>query len=118
MQFPKFKEPTGSPKEYVEILGTKISKYRLGFLEANFGITEAKLRKMSEDEAKTWLYKARWIMSTLWSRIFESDPPLLVAEEEFGLNSFDEFIAMPPSKFLGKDGLYEKVEKRLKEMDY
>ena len=118
MQFPNFKESTGSPQEYVEILGMKISKYRLDFLEANFGVTEEKLKKMPNDEAKTWLYKAKWIMSTLWSRVFESIPPLVIAEEEFGLDSFDEFISMPPAKFLGKNGLYEKVEKRLKEIDY
>ena len=118
MKFPKFLSPDGSSYESKEIHGIEMSEYKLSFIEKNFLVTEADLRKMSEAEAKTLYYKASWILRSLRSRAFESVPPLYLAEEFFGVSSYDDFIAMPPEEFLGKNGLYEKVNRKAKDIEW
>ena len=118
MKFPKFKNPEGSSKKLIDIHGMKVSEYRLSFIEKNFGITAEQLSKMDSEESKSWIVKALWITSFLWSRSFETTPDILVAEDHFGIDSYDKFINLTPEEFLGKGGLYDKVYSWIKDNEY
>ena len=118
MKFPKFEQPEGSSSNMTKIHGINVSDYRLSFIEKNFGITKQQLLDMDRLEARSWIIKTTWITSFLWSRTFETTPDILIAEEHFGIDSFDKFIKLTPEEFLGKGGLLEKVYGWIKDNEY
>ena len=118
MKFPKFKDPKGSSGKITKIHGINVSDYRLDFIEKNFGITKQQLIDMDRLEARTWIIKTVWITSFLWSRTFETTPDILIAEDHFGIDSFEKFINLTPEEFLGEGGLMEKVYAWSKDNEY
>lgn len=118
MRFPKFKEFDRKSWEPVRVYGIKVSPYCLGFLETNFDISPEKLKSMDEMTAKSWINKAGWIIELLWSRIYETTPSILIAEEEFGINSYEQFINLTPEEFLGEDGLLQNVNTWIRDNEY